>query len=224
MATAQALLGELKHTLHESPYDGYWPDSMLLGYLSEGQDRFCEDTGYFVDPVAFTVTTVVDQQHYALSTRIIKVMNVYEGQRELRRFEQQSKHSFQDPPLIDFQDEHGVTRPWGFQTDFNPGYLTLWPVPKSVRSLSLRVWRYPLKPLCELGLDTQTEIPSQFLRAIIEYAAFKAYNHHDQELQDPIKASDHLRNYERYVEMGAASFRRLRGAETRIAPSPVYVV
>lgn len=195
---------------------------MLLGYMAEGQDRFCEDTGYFVDPITYTVTTVVDTQHYPFSSRIIKVMDVYDSGRPLRRFEEQSKEGWQNPPLFEYENQ--TQRLWGFQTDFAPGYVTLWPVPVDVRTLTMRVWRYPIKSLCENGLRTEVEIPSQFARAIIEYAAFKALNHHDQELQDPVKGADHLNAYQYYVDRGEESFRRLRGAETRVGPSPVYVV
>ena len=222
MATAGDLLKELKHVLYESPYDGFWTDSMLLGYMSEGQDRFCEDTGYFVDPTAYSFPTVVDVQSYAISPRIIRVMDVYDAGRALRRYEEQSKDSWQDPPLIQYQPNNQQLR--GFQTDFAPGYVTLWPVPVDVRTLTMRVWRYPLKPLCEQGLNTGVEIPIQFARGIIEYAAYKAYSHHDQELQDTLKASDHFLAYQYYVDRGEESFRRLRGSETRVGPSPVYVV
>lgn len=224
MAIAEQLLKELKHVLYESPYDGYWTDSMLLGYMAEGQDRFCEDTGYFIDPVSYTVITEADTQHYAISDRIIRVLNAYEGPRELRRFEEQDSADFRDPSLIEFQDPNGDPRPWAFQTDFNPGYLSLWPTPKSIRTIALRVWRYPLKSLCESGLRTVVELPGPFQRAIIEYAAFKALNHHDQELQDTLKANDHFAAYQYYVDRGEESFRRKRGSEVRVGPSRAYVV
>ena len=222
MTTAGQLLKELKHVLYESPYDGFWTDSMLLGYMAEGQDRFCEDTGYFVDPQTYTITTAVDTQSYPISSRIIRVMDVYDAGRPLRRYEEQSKEGWQNPQLFEYQSN--TQRVWGFQTDFAPGYVTLWPIPQDVRTLTMRVWRYPLKHLCESGVNTEVEIPSQFARAIIEYAAFKAYNHHDQELQDMLKASDHFAAYQYYVDRGEESFRRLRGAEMRVGPSPVYVV
>ena len=221
MATAEQLLKELKHVLYESPYDGFWTDSMLLGYLAEGQDRFCEDTGYFVDPNEYTITTEEDVASYPFSSRIIRIMDVYDGDRALRRFEEQSKASWKNPDLTEY--EVNQTRLWGFQTDFAPGYVTIWPVPKDVRTLTLRVWRYAKKSLCE-SLQTQVEIPLQFARAIIEYAAYKAYSHHDQELQDTLKATDHFTAYQYYVDRGEESFRRLRGAEQRVGPSPVYVV
>jgi hypothetical protein len=164
----------------------------------------------------------VGTQSYPTSSRIIKVMDVYDSGRPLTRYEEQSKNGWENSPLYEYENQS--PRPRGFQTDFAPGYVTLWPIPKDVRTLAMRVWRYPIKSLCENGLHTESEIPSQFARAIIEYAAFKAYNHHDQELQDTIKAADHLNAYQYYVDRGEESFRRLRGAETRVGPSPVYVV
>lgn len=222
MPTAGQLLKELKHVLYESPYDGFWTDDMLLGYMAEGQDRFCEDTGYFVDPLTYTIATVVDQANYKISDRIIRVMDLYDGDRPLRRFEEQSKEGWKNPPLFEYEPNY--QRLWGFQTDFAPGYVTLWPIPKDVRTLTMRAWRYALKSLCEDGIHTELEIPVQYGRAVIEYAAYKAYSHHDQELQDTLKAGDHFAAYRYYADRGEESFRRLRGAETRVGPSPVYVV
>jgi hypothetical protein len=222
VATAKALLKELKHVLYESPYDGFWTDAMLYGYMAEGQDRFCADTGYFVDPVNYFLTTVIDQQSYEFSDRIIKILNVYDAGRPLTRFEEQSKEAWTNPTVMDY--EFSGTRLQGFQTDFAPGYVTLWPIPVDVRTLTMRVWRYARKHLCQDGPSTETEIPPQFDRAIIEYAAWKAFNHHDQELQDVLKANDHLAAYKQYVADGVQAFSQLRGSETRVAPSPVYVV
>jgi len=222
MPTAEQLLKELKHVLYESPYDGYWTDSMLLGYMAEGQDRFCEDTGYFVDPNEYTITTVIDQQSYAFSSRVIRVMNVYDTGRPLIRYEEKSKDAWQNPELLEYQAE--LQRLQGFQTDFAPGYVTLWPIPKDVRTLTMRVWRYAKKSLCNDGIKTVVEIPGQFARAIIEYAAYKAYSHHDQELQDVLKAADHFAAYQYYADLGEASFRRLRGSGVSVGPSTVYVV
>jgi len=221
MRTAAALLKELKHVLYESPYDGFWTDSMLVGYLSEGQDQFCADTGYFVDPVNYRITTVVDQQSYEISDRIIKVLNVYDAGRPLTRFEEQSKAAWTNPALFEY--DVPTMRLQGFQTDYAPGYVTLWPAPSDVRTLTMRVWRYARRALCQ-NAQIRVEIPSQFDRAIVEYAAWKALNHHDQELQDTLKAGDHYAAYKEYVRRGEQAFLQLRGSETRIGPNPAYVV
>jgi len=209
---------ELSHVLYDSPYDGAWPKAMLMRYLEEGEDQFCRDTGFFVDPLNYTVTTVAAQRDYLLDPRIIRVLNVYGADhRELAESDEQSVH-----PDLDWD----VTEPAPrlYRTDFAPGYLTLWPVPTDVQTLTMRVWRLSSKRLCEKNEHEEPEVPSHLQRALVEYAAWKAMNHHDMELQDPIKASDHYQAYQEYVRRGRDAFHQIRGVERRVGPARCYVV
>jgi hypothetical protein len=213
------LYKELNHVLFESPYDGAWPKAMLMRYLEEGEDQFCRDTGFFVDPMNYSVTTEPDVIHYALDSRIIRVMNAYVDGRELLRFEQQDVSPARPAPL-QLEDRH----PRLFQTDHNLGNITVWPTPDAAFTVDLRVWRRSRVPLCEKTEYDCPEIPDHLQRALIEYAAYKALNHHDMELQDTVKAQDHYMSYMTYVERGRDAFWQLRGSGHRVGPNPLYVV
>lgn len=213
------LYKELNHLLYESAYDGAWPKAMLMRYLEEGEDQFCRDTGFFVDPTTYSVTTEEGETSYLLDSRIIKVMNAYVDGRELGRFEQQDVVPA-IPAALQVEDRH----PRFFQTDHHLGHITFWPTPDDAFTVNLRVWRRSRIPLCQKFEHDEPEIPAHLHRALVEWAAYKALNHHDMELQDPIKAADHFAAYMNYVERGRDAFWQLRGAGHRVGPNPAYVV
>lgn len=208
-------LAELRHVLYESSYDGAWSDILLTSYLSEGQDRFCEDVGLFIDPVSFKITTEAGVDSYKLNSRIIRVLNARIGNRELTRYDE--KHG----NVVRGQYGGGGIEPEFYRTDVAPGYITFASLPQDAYTVHLRVWRYALCPLEESG---EFELPYQFRRACIEYAAYKALNHHDMELQDPIKARDHYQIYRDYVARGKDWIHNLLGATYEVVPNQQYVV
>jgi hypothetical protein len=211
----QTALKELKHVLYESDYDGAWTEPLLISYLSEGQDRFCEDTGVIIDPVSYAFDTVVDQASYALGPRVIRVLDVHINGRPLIQYD--AKHG----NIVRHSGPSEGAQPTYFRTDWAPGYITLTPVPQDVFHVELRVWRYAK---CSFEDREEFEIPSQFHRACIEYAAYKALSHHDMELQDPIKAKDHYANYTMYVARAKEWLHQLRGAQYETVPNQQYVV
>ena len=82
--------------------------------------------------------------------------------------------------------------------------------------------------LAELAAKGYQSDPAQ-LRAVDalqrcadEWAAYKAFNHHDVEAQDPVKAVDHLRMFDAYVADGVRAFRRRHNIETRVGADPAY--
>lgn len=208
-------LAELKHVLYESSYDGAWPDTLLMGYLSEGQDKFCEDTGLFIDPVSFTITTEPGVATYKLNSRIMRVLNASIEGRELIRYD--AKHG----NVVRNEQGSGGAEPTFFRTDLAPGHITFASLPQAEFQVLLRVWRYSRCALEETG---EFEIPIQFRRGCIEYAAYKALNHHDMELQDPVKARDHLSSYGMYVSRAKEWVHQLLGAEYEVVPNQSYVV
>jgi hypothetical protein len=207
-------LAELKHVLYESPYDGAWTEDMLRGYLSEGQDKFCEDVGLFIDPTSYSITTSAGVQDYKLNPRIIRVFDA-----------RIALH----PPLVRYDAKHGAVlysedntaQPQYFRTDYAPGYIRFTPIPDGTYTVKFRVWRYAKRSFEDLE---EFEIPAQFHRACIEYAAYKALSHHDMELQDSIKATDHLSAYQMYVQRGKDWLHHVVGVEYETVPNQLYVV
>ena len=226
------MLAELKRVLRETTYDAAWGDTLLEAYLAEGQDKFCEDTGYFVDHTNYTVTTVVGQADYELDERIIQVMEVWNGTTRLGKF-QQSDLGYNRANAWNALDNPVETSDsYCWQSDLETGVLTLYPTPTTVRTLNLRVWRYARRPLNTsymndddppVSVSVEPEIPKRFRRAPIHWAAFRALSHHDMEQQDKIKASDNLAIYTNIKNEGRTAFERTMGRRVSVSPDPCYV-
>lgn len=231
--TRAEMLAELKYVLGESNIAyGSWADATLEGYLAEGQDKFCEETGYFRDISNFTITLQTDVAVYAVPDRIIQVLDIWDGLRKLGKVLTGNETYSYDSGFPFNTDAVGVPTMWA--TDEETGVIKLSPTPTSAengRTLVLHVWRYSLYDLAgdgavpEGGGDAppaSPEIPSRFQRACIEWAAHKALVHHDLDSQDKVKSQDHLKSFMDYVADGITAFRRGHNIDTRVGISPAY--
>jgi hypothetical protein len=221
MTTTEAL-AELKTVLRETTYDAAWGDTLLTSYLAEGQDKFCEKTGFFQDFTTDSLTLVEDQLLYAIPARTIQIIDIWDGNTMLGKFMEQDRSSIRRTwnPSESIQ-RTGSPRAW--QTDRTTGFINFDAAPTADQAgnkLDVFVWRYSSTDLT--ATDT-IEIPDQFHRALIEYAAFKALSHHDMEQQDKIKARDHLAEFNAYIHGGKRAMQRLHGIETRVGTDQSYV-
>lgn len=220
--TRAEMLAELREVIDDTVVPYAWSDARLLAYLAEGQDKFCEDTGYFRDASSLKLTLVAGTASYAIPDRVIQVMDVMDGSTRLGKFEEADRGEAQTP-LHSVADIAQSGRPSAWQTDRETGSITLYPTPSADAAgeiFSLRVWRYSTDALNDTGAEP--DIPARFQRACVEWAAFKAFTHHDQEKQDKIKASDHLVEYRMYVSDGVVALRRCQGQEIRVGAAPAY--
>jgi len=222
--TRAELLTELKAVLGETGSDPAWGDPRLLDMLAEGQDQFCEDTGFFVDKSTAAIcefSSVIGTESYALSDRIIKVMGVFQGTTKLGKFNEADKYPDQQVGgAVDFPSTSQA--PYAYQTDEETGKIRLYPTPVAALTYTMRVHRYSAEWLADTQVEP--EIPRRFHRAMVEWAAFLALNDHDFEIQDDVKAADHLAAYTYYKNKGITAFNRIRGGETTITPNSSYVV
>jgi hypothetical protein len=220
-----AQLAELRQVVKDTATPYLWSDDTLIGYLAEGQDKFCEDTGYFVDLTNFTVTLQTNVYVYAIPARVIQVLDIFNGRTKLGKSNPDDV-SVIGPDWVFDTDEPGMPTHW--RTDRATGYIEFNRTPTAEQNgtvLTLQVWRYS-----QYSLDHQTagvydkdpELPSRFQRACIEWAAYKAFNHHDADAQDPVKSDVHLGWYRQYVREGKLSLQRLQNMETRVGVSPAY--
>jgi hypothetical protein len=221
------MLTELLEVLNSETTNGAWSDARLLAYLAEGQDKFCEETGFFVDITNYTLALATGTALYAIPARAIQIMNIWYGTKRLGKVLQDSVSEPDEWP-VDFDDTaSGMPNQW--QTDQTTGFIKLAPTPTATENgltLNLHVWRYSRYDLAGDGATTGVaatpELPARFQRACIEWAAYKAFNHHDMEAQDPVKARDHLSIFNEYVMDGRSAFRRFHNLETRIGSDPAY--
>jgi len=311
------MLAELRDVLNAAGTGVTWSDTQLLGYLAEGQDKFCEETGYFIDKTNYTITLATGTRSYAIPDRVIQVLEVFDGTRKLTKL-----LTGNDFDYIGYYDGtvDAITSgdPGVWTTDVETGKIEFDRAPTATENgsiFTLKVWRYSRYPLdrmsstvtlagslhagdviavtvngvaysyavlgseatlsvvatalaavidaaaalvatasgqvisiasAETGVSTTTtvvvsgagatvtataadahsaapEILARFQRACIEWAAYKAFNHHDIEAQDPVKAVDHLRSFKMYITDAQAAFRRYHNIETRVGCDPAYV-
>jgi len=227
--TRSEMLDELRLLLDDTGFDPAWTQRSLLLALSEGQDKFCEDTGLFIDKTNYTITTEVGVDSYPLSDRIIAVLDVFDSaSRRLGKFSEEDR-----------RPELPAGRPWvmdtnqrvptSWQLDHDGGALTLYPIPDAIETYTLRVWRYPRFALHDDDIDgdgteAQPELKERFQWACIEWAAFKLLRHHDLEIENKHKSTDHYAAYKAYVSEGKTAHNRARGFDMRVGGNPLYVV
>lgn len=222
--TRAEMLAELRAVIDEDVVVSEWAQATLLRYIAEGQDKFCEETGFFVDATNYDITLATNTSVYTIPDRIIQVLDIWDGTRKLTKLLEGEEF------LTD--DSTGVPAEW--RADWQTGTVKVSPTPTAAQNnatLTLRVWRYSQYDLAGLGAVPQgggtaspaePELPSRFHRACIEWAAYKAFSHHDAETQEPIKAADHEANFWKYVSDGRAFFRRYHNIETRIGADKAY--
>lgn len=222
--TRTEMLTEVKAVLGETDTDPAWGDTRLLDMLAEGQDMFCADTGYFVDQSTTAICefdSVDGTAEYTLNARIIQVLEVWQGTTKLGKYNQTNKDPYERVgTAAEFPDPSQT--PFAWQTDEETGKIKLYPTPNSIKTYTLRVWRYPVNWLADT--DAEPEIPVQFHRACVEYAAYLALKDHDFEKQDDVKSNEHFAAYRYYVSKGVSAFERMRGGQITTEPEPSYVV
>ena len=221
--TREAMLTELKAVLKESAVDAAWGNTRLLEFLAEAQDQFCDDTGYFVDKRTYTITTVADQAAYAISDRVIAVKEVWDGDRKLGKFVQNDRDPYDRIWVaVTFPSSTGAEA-HAWQADQETGYITLYPTPPDAGvEYTLRVWRRSLEWLSDAGAEP--EVPVQFHRGLIQFAAYIALTDHDFETQDKVSADKHFKNYTYYMRKGITAVNRVLNKPTDAEPNPSYTV
>jgi len=227
--TRREMLDELRGKIDDTSGRPKWTTGELLGWMAEGQDKFCEDTGFFTDVSSFSLTTVIGQAVYDISERIIEVKDLWRGNTRLGKYQEYMKTVGYPTSNAVFFNPNQADVAYYWQADEETGVLTLYPTPTTVETLTMRVWRYSKFSLDSndvdgKGLNAEPEIPFRFHRACIEWAAYKAYSDHDAEKGDAMGAKDHLEAFKAYVSDGKKAIRRRQSEKTTVNGNPTYVV
>jgi hypothetical protein len=223
--TRAALLAELRKVIDDESTRPKWEDPILLAYMAEGQDVFCEETGFFSDVSTYTLTTTAGLAIYDISDRIIEVKSIWWGTNRLGHIQEEDKtNTERRSEVFDVSGSY----PYWWQADQETGLITIYPTPtESDLVFQLRVWRYPLFALDSDDVDgegtpAEPELHPTLQRACVEYAAFKALEFHDTEMSDRKSSADHLDSFNWYVSRGRRALRRRQSNETAIKLSPAY--
>lgn len=139
--TRAEMLAELRKVLDDEVTTNLaWTDATLLGYLAEGQDKFCEETGYFVDKTNFSITLIAGTRIYDIPARVIQILEVWDGTRKLEKLD--------TGEVFGGSIENGDPSEW--TTDQETGSIEFDRAPSTDEAgdkFVLRVWRYSLYPL-----------------------------------------------------------------------------
>jgi len=215
--TRAALVAEWRKTVGDTSIPYRWDDDMVISAMAEGQDVFCEETGYFVDSATFTQVMTPGTTRYALDSRIIKVMEVWYGDVRLSPFIQVNRPI--SDPLVS-------ANPYAWQTDKETEYLTVYPNPISAITLTLRAQRYTLFSLDHQtagAYDKDPEIPSRCHRALVHYAASIWYGWRDRDEQNHPEANTHMSKFQFYVTRGRRLFDAIRSQTPAVSGNELYL-
>lgn len=220
--TRAQMLAELKAKIRETTIDPAWGDSRLLAWMAEGQDEFCERTGYFTDKTSYSITLEAGVKDYDLPDRVIELYDIYYGTKRLGKFQDGDRPVGANDwnPSID-PVVSGLPTAW--QTDDETDTITFDKTPTASEAgevLTLRCHRYSALDLA--ATDAEPEIPSRFHWAPIEWACSQALLDHDMEKEEKVKADTHLANFKAYVVRGKRAFNRRHGKEVRVSTAPAY--
>lgn len=209
------LLTEARTLIGDTVEPYAWSDARLLYWMSEGQDKFCEQTGFWVDSTTYTITTVAGQQVYPIPARIITVRSIWDDRRQL---EDLSNAGMSTEDFADYDPQY----PMHYELNSETGSITI--LEPCVDGVVLTIKAHRRSKVALNTTAGTVEIPEQFQLALPEYAAAKAFSDHDRELQDPVKATDHKKNFKDYVKDGKTAYRRISGEYADVVPNPLYAV
>ena len=119
--TRAELLAELRIVITDIVGNLGWETAVLTRYLAEGQDKFCEETGYFRDIANYTLDLSTDTALYAVDDRVIEVLDIWDGSRKLTK----EDHG----EIIEWTSAEGTPQKW--RMDQTTGYIHVWPTPTS---------------------------------------------------------------------------------------------
>jgi len=213
------MLSELREILDDQAIPYGWADATLNRRLAEGQDVFCERTGFFLDAANYSLTLVSGTAIYDVPARVIQVIDVWDGNRRLTK----------DLSGRIGDEATSAAAPSHWNTDKTTGSIELFPTPTDDDAddeYVLRVWRYSQYYLdgdgAAEGVAAVPELSVRLQPACIEWAAMQAYRHGDLELRDEAKEKKHKAAFDDYVASGSAMFHRYHNVEARVGSDPAY--
>lgn len=213
--TLQEMLGELRGpllrdvsgALSTDEEDLLWTDEVLVRYINDGYQRFCERSMILEDATSPEATQIVLQEgvlSYPLHKSVISVASAVLDGKALRKASTNQSQGHL-PEVIGFgpgivSSYRGVS---AYLPDYNVGTFHVVGTPTEAdtgKIINLRVVRLPLVPLTLDDVAASPEIPMQYHLDILEWAAFRALRNHDNDAENMAKASAHSTRFERAVE------------------------
>jgi hypothetical protein len=211
----QEMLGELRGPLlrdvsgaqSADEEDLLWSDEVLVRYINDGYQRFCELSMILEDATSAEATQIVlqaDVTSYPLHQSVISVASAVLDGKALRKVSTNQTHG-NLPQVVGFSPSHVVSYRGvsAYIPDYNVGTFHVIGTPAEDevgKVINLRVVRLPLVPLTLNDVNAVPEIHERYHLDILEWAAFRALRNHDNDAENMAKASAHSTRFERAVE------------------------
>jgi hypothetical protein len=178
----------------ETPY--LIGDEEVYSYLDDAQKMFCRLTEGIEDsrtPDICRISVVAGQEWYPTSKLIRKIRGIYRTDtgREVPLVNSEMAYK-QD---IRFDGRVGPVR--CLVTGLDKNALRAWPVPSEDATLEMRVFRLPLRRICDCG-NQALEIDEQHHRHLLLWVKHLAYDNHDTEMFSKRKSDEYKAKFDAY--------------------------
>jgi len=187
------MIAAYREEAHDIASPPFMSDTRLAQLATEAQNEACRRAGLIRDSISsFCAASITaGDPMVELDDRIIDVLRV--------------RTSTQSYPLsITWSTSLDSTRPgWeveigdptAYLTDYQTGYIRLYPTPTKDADLLMTVSRLPLNAL--EGDSDEPEIRKDYHPALVQWMLYKAYAKQDVDLFDPRKSSLALAEFEK---------------------------
>lgn len=159
----------------------------------------------------FSITSVVDQRTYTLDPRILQIEGVKNTttNKSLNRIDVDALFDLDDFDTL-FKD------PTCYIPNYDTGSITLYPIPDSVATYNLLMYRLPLKELDWDDNESTIELREEFVIPMLYYAAHIAYDKDEANILDPDRSVYFLQKFnQEFTVTNAYSDTRKRRTNNR---------
>ncbi|UIS65477.1 hypothetical protein [Acidovorax phage AP1] len=184
---------EFRETVDDCLEPHFWPDEVIVRYLNEAVQEACERAKLIEDRSAPLVTEP-GQSIYALPPSTLQVKRCFLRDRQV--FE--TSYEALDCESPGWETRSGHPRRFVFEpaTGALPPRIRLVSTPNTIDTISLTIYRGPLKPLSADRRNEVPEIPVRYHTRLMDWMYHRAYFKQDADTFDPNKAAQSLALFE----------------------------
>ena len=188
MATLTQLLAQCRIDLDDLSTPYFWSDAELVGYINRAMDEVCFRMRGIRDSDSdlCTIRLRPGTAKYDLDCRILEVRRMKIAGRGQTL--QQTTVDVLDHERANWEAETAEF-PTGYLLDMDAEWVRVFPAPTVAKTVTMTVWRLPLKDLELTDAEKSPEINKAHHYNALEYAKSLAYSKHDADAFDPQAAA-----------------------------------
>ena len=183
---AATFIANFRLEVNDTEEPHLWPTKLVLHYLDEAQQQFCDKTVGIADSLSPLCTVSASTELVVLSPLIktIRRATLRQLQRELQLV---SVEDARDDGMR-LNGPTGV--PQYLITGVGRNRAQLWPVPSLSYTLHLDVYRRPLSHIEDVG--DELEVDDTFVPTLMHYVLYRAYQRPDVDTVDLRRSGEAL--------------------------------